>query len=83
MRTAANGNNDEMGSTNDPDPKFTGSIGNKVSTIEKGQGQTYLSTKFSTCLRRANFDLLIYFTDYLFTDYILIYLVIPSRDGHF
>ena len=51
MRTVAKENNNEKGSTNDPDPKFTGSIEtqmgsntNKVSTIEKGQGQTHLST---------------------------------------
>ena len=51
MRTVANGNNDEIGSTNDLDPKFTGSIdiegdqgSTKVSTIEKGKGQTHLPT---------------------------------------
>ena len=45
MRTVANGNNNETGSTNDPDPKFTGSTGSgldpkagKVSTNKRDEG---------------------------------------------
>ena len=38
-RTVANKDNNENGSTNDPDPKFTGSVG-----FEGGQGSTKVST---------------------------------------
>ena len=53
MRTVANQNENENGSTNDPNPKLTGSTEiqteldiNKDSTNEKGQGQSHLPTQY-------------------------------------
>ena len=57
MRTVASKNNNEKGSTNDPDLKVTGSTGlegdqgsDKVSTIKEGTPKTKPPTKCHCCL---------------------------------
>ena len=44
MRTVANENDNEKGSTNDPDPKFKGNTGTQDSTKEKASAKTDLPT---------------------------------------
>ena len=48
MRTVANTNGIENGSTKDPNPKLIGSIESKVSTNIKGEGHTNLTTPLPT-----------------------------------
>ena len=59
MRTVANENKIVNGSTNDPNPEFTGCIENKVSTVQKGTGETHLSIQTKVPFRDVESSLLL------------------------
>ena len=64
MCTVANENENVYGSTNDPNLEFTGSIENKVSTVQKGKGTTHHSINLKKAKTINTDELYILQTDF-------------------